>query len=297
MKKVYILSLFFIFLSDTSTCTTYGDPHYQTFDNKMYNFQGSCKYLLTSDCRRKNFSVRVRNERRSSRLFSWTKHVAIHIGKTVIALYQNLQVRVNRTKVYLPFYHLPRFHITKTNFMISVVTDIGLQVSWDGDSYTEIQVPNRFRGALCGLCGNFNGKANDDLKLRNGKMASSIAEFGNNWTVGKRRNCNRVPAPPILSGALQCNSFTKLLRARRKCSALKSPSFALCYSKVKPNEYYRSCVTDMCQCKNGNRCACASLMAYVRACKRQGVLLSWRTNTACSYLDHGLLLYHPFFSM
>lgn len=247
--------------------------------------------MLTSDCRHGNFSVRVRNEKRSSRLFSWTKHVAVHIGKTVITLHRNLEVRVNRSKVNLPFYYLPRFHVTKSNFMVSVITDVGLQISWDGDSYTEIQVPNRFKGLLCGLCGNFNGKASDDLTLRNGKRAASIAEFGSGWSVGKRRNCNRAPAPPILSGSSQCNSVTKLMRARRKCSALKSPSFSRCYSKVKPNQYFRACVTDMCQCKSGNRCACASLMAYVRACKRHGVHLRWGSNTACSYLDYGMLLY------
>ena len=275
----------------TGTCTTYGDPHYQTFDNRMYNFQGSCKYLLTSDCRHGNFNVRVRNERRSSRLFSWTKHVAIHIGKTVITLYRNLEVRVNRTRTSLPFYDLPRLQITKSNFMLSVITDIGLQITWDGDSYTEVQVPIRFRGRLCGLCGNFNGKAKDDLKLRNGREAASIPEFGADWSVGKRQICNRAPAPPILSGASRCNSFSKRLRARRKCAALKSPVFSACYSKVKPNQYFKSCVTDMCECKSGNRCACASLMAYVRACRRQGVNLRWRRKTACSYLDYGLFLF------
>jgi hypothetical protein len=57
-------------------CTVFGDPHYKTFDGRIFNFQGSCKYLLAQDCEKKansSFSIRITNDARDSMAFSWTR--------------------------------------------------------------------------------------------------------------------------------------------------------------------------------------------------------------------------------
>jgi BMP-binding endothelial regulator protein len=58
----------------------FGDPHYRTYDGRVFNFQGACKYLLTSDCKNNSFSVRVTNDARSSQSFSWTKTVTLTVS-------------------------------------------------------------------------------------------------------------------------------------------------------------------------------------------------------------------------
>ena len=55
----------------------FGDPHYKTFDGKVFNFQGSCKYLLTKDCSVKEanssnaFSIRITNDARDTVAYRW----------------------------------------------------------------------------------------------------------------------------------------------------------------------------------------------------------------------------------
>ena len=118
---------FFAFL-ETGVCTSYGDPHYQTFDGQMFNFHGTCRYQLTSDCANNEFTVRMRNERRYSNVYAWSKALTIHLGDSVIVLHKDLQVKVNKSDVDLPYYHLPHFQIVKGSFMVSLISKIGVQV-------------------------------------------------------------------------------------------------------------------------------------------------------------------------
>lgn len=59
------------------------------------------------------------------------------------------------------------------------------QVLWDGQSQVEVSVPGSYRGQICGLCGNFNGFAQDDLQGPAGLLLPTEAAFGNSWQVGE----------------------------------------------------------------------------------------------------------------
>ena len=58
-----------------------------------------------------------------------------------------------------------------------------LQFLWNGDSQAELTVPGTYKRKMCGLCGNFNGYPQDDLRMKSGQITNSAAIFGNTWKV------------------------------------------------------------------------------------------------------------------
>lgn len=258
----------------TGVCTSYGDPHYRTFDGQMFNFHGTCRYQLTSD--NANFTIRMRNDRRYTKVYAWSKALAIHLVDSSIVLHKDLQVKVNKSDVKLPYYHLPYFQITKGSFTITLVSNMGVQVQWDGKGFIEIRVPKSLMGKVDGLCGNFNGNSKDDFNLKNGRRATSAQEFGESWSLGRRNHgCKKAPSEPVKSTMSQCR-LRRLISGRKRCSVIKK-QFANCHGKVKPDAYYSSCVSAVCQC-TGRRCECDAVLAYKNKCKSEGITVNWGRN-------------------
>ena len=108
-------------------CTVFGDPHYKTFDGRIFNFQGSCKYLLTRDCSSSNstFSIRITNDARDTMAFSWLRTVTVRLGKTKVSLLQRMRVKVDGKKVTLPFIKLGVLSVMKDGYRVILRTNEG----------------------------------------------------------------------------------------------------------------------------------------------------------------------------
>lgn len=197
------------------------------------------------------------------------------------------------------------------------------QVQWDGRSHVELSVPGTYRGRTCGLCGNFNGFAQDDLRGPGGDLLPSHAALGNSWQVGgvypivgvAHRGCTwgtgavRVPLPqpsvlccPQVAAPGQdggCGPARDVepcqeagYRARReantRCGALKASPFTRCHRLVPPEGFFAACVYDACACRaDAGACLCDALEAYAAACRRAGLVLHWRSPTLCGQLGTG----------
>lgn len=266
-------------------CTVFGDPHYRTFDGKFYSFQGTCKYQLVADCENHSFSIRVTNDGRSTRSSAWTKTIAIKIAKMKINLGQKMRVKVNGTKINIP-YRLPnKLEVNRTADGVLVTTHIGIKVLWDGISFLEVSAPTSYRNRLCGLCGNFNHQSKDDFTTRRGKLLQDPNQFGKSWMVGAKKICARTRQEHS-NTARKCRSR----KDHRSCNRLRSEVFYPCHKKVNTAMYYKSCLTDMCECPRG-RCYCDSFTAYAHECQRLGVHLPhWRGPMRCpnAWISAGL---------
>ncbi len=109
-------------------CTVFGDPHYRTFDGRIFNFQGSCKYLLSSDCSgsgNSTFSIRITNDARDSMAFSWLRTITVRLAGLKISLLQKMKVKVDGKRVKLPYIKLGALSVMKEGYKVHLRTNLG----------------------------------------------------------------------------------------------------------------------------------------------------------------------------
>ena len=88
---------------------------------------------------------------------------------------------------------------------------LSAQMLWDGQSRVEVSVPGSYQGQMCGLCGNFNGFAQDDLQGPEGLLLPTEAAFGNSWQVSGTRA--RDAEGSGVGGRLETAQWSLSLRA------------------------------------------------------------------------------------
>ncbi|CAH0554381.1 unnamed protein product [Brassicogethes aeneus] len=257
-------------------CMVFGDPHYKTFDGKLYDFKGNGKYQLTADCRDKSFYIKVANTINKSLSSSKTKRVTVKYSDIRVNLQQKTRVKVNGTLIKIPYHREGKLRITKSRDNIEVTLENGVKLMWNGRSFLEVSVPASYKNKLCGLCGNFNGNVQDDFIAKNGRLMrdNETNIFGSTWCVGNKRDCAKKVKPG--RSCLKHN-------VPKKCNLLgNSQIFEKCDSKLSPSFYYNACKVDGFNCIDENW-YCESFIAYARECERLGALIpkNWKNFVSC----------------
>ncbi|KAM4703004.1 IgGFc-binding protein [Rhinophrynus dorsalis] len=271
------------------TCSASGDPHYITFDGVRYDFQGTCIYQFAGLCKKTeglvDFQVNVQNENRGSKVVAYTTSVQVKVCDfdIVISKLYKGKILLNGVLTNLPFIvDQGKLSVYKQGFNAILQTSFGLRVTFNWDSYIAVTVPSTYAGAVCGLCGNFDGNKNNEFTMKNNQVASKPTVFGNSWKVQNVPGCFEEDKGDC-SNLAQQELFH--LNNKESCGILldKSGPFRDCHSKIDPQGYFKDCVYDSCFYSGRQDILCKIIASYAAACQRADVTVyPWRSAKFCS---------------
>nr|XP_044605916.1 LOW QUALITY PROTEIN: mucin-6 [Equus asinus] len=259
------------------TCVIHGSSHYITFDGKYYNFDGNCSYVAVQDYCGQNsslgsFSIITENVPCGTTGVTCSKAIKIFIGRTELKLEDKHRVVIQRDVG-----HHVAYTTREVGQYLVVEASIGIIVIWDKRTTIFIKLAPSYKGTVCGLCGNFDQRSNNDFTTRDLMVVESELDFGNSW--------KEAPTCPDVSATPEPCTLKPHRRswAKKQCSIIKSPVFSACHSKVDPTPFYEACVYDSCSCDSGGdcECFCSAVAAYAQECTKEGACVFWRTPDLC----------------
>ncbi|XP_077137729.1 mucin-5AC-like [Ranitomeya variabilis] len=259
------------------TCSVYGDGHFISFDNRQFTFSGSCEYILAQDSCGENrgqssFRVITENVPCGTTGTTCSKNIKFFIGGEELRLdNEKIDVVKRDEENTIPY------HVIHRGMYLIIKSENGVILMWDTKSTIYMKLASHFQGKVCGLCGNYDGNANNDFTTRSQSVVENLMEFGNSWKTSPT-----CPNMDVVKDPCSINPYRKPW-ALRQCNIITSDVFRSCHAQVDPSTYYESCISDSCACDTGGdcECFCTTVALYAQACSENGICINWRTPTIC----------------
>ncbi|XP_068082174.1 hemocytin [Anabrus simplex] len=260
----------------SGVCTAWGDTHFKTFDARIYDFHGSCDYVLSKGASESgSFVITIQNAPCSSLGVSCSKSVTLK----VISEGVEQSVTFTRDKTLPLQKNMERIILREAGlFVFAEATDLGVVVQWDRGTRVYVMIDPRWRNKVKGLCGNYNNDMLDDFQTPSGGISEvSAVAFGDSWRLQ-----GYCPESIEITDACAAHPNRKLW-AMKKCGVMKSAIFQPCHSEVPLDPYIDRCIFDTCACDMGGdcECLCTAVAAYAQECNLHGVPIKWRSQDLC----------------
>ncbi|XP_034018458.1 mucin-5AC-like [Thalassophryne amazonica] len=260
-----------------ATCSVYGAGHYVTFDQKRFTFDGSCEYVLTQDyCgsvqTNSSFRVITENVPCGTTGTSCSKNIKIFLGSAELILTEgSYQLLSSGNEETVPFRY------RTVGIYLVIEANNGLILMWDRKTSLFIKLSPKYKGRVCGLCGNYDNTANNDFTTRCHAVVVNPLVFGNSW-----KDSPSCPDVENITNPCRANPYRQSW-SQKQCSIIQSEIFSACHSTVDPAPYYDACVFDSCACDTGGdcECFCTAVAAYAESCNQAGICIQWRTPKIC----------------
>ncbi|XP_064595145.1 IgGFc-binding protein-like isoform X3 [Liolophura sinensis] len=304
-------------------CKISGDPHFETCDGLAYDFQGRCKYTAAKPCGAgasalPNFQVDVKNQRWRRSTTSRVQYVDVKVCNYVVRLHQGNRILLGSVEKRAPLFlecddgqntvNVELIYQRRRQAVL-LTTNFGLSVQWDGHWDVRVKVPDMYEGKMCGLCGNYDGKPENDPKIKDGGLDKGeivkrphdddeddeeekdrspvFNKFGESWRVGDPADdqCESDDtAEPVCTKK-------RFKAAKRICKVLsdKRGEFSMCVEalgKRAARAAARDCAFDYCMTPDDivQETLCSDFEEYVAACEdelQKSLDFDWRKNHGC----------------
>ncbi|XP_028910294.1 von Willebrand factor isoform X3 [Ornithorhynchus anatinus] len=256
-------------------CSLFGRDHLKTFDENVYSFSGDCSYMLAGDCRDHTFSLLGTFER------GRRTGISVYLGEFFdIHLFANGSVIQGGTSVSMPYASRGLHLENEAGYYKVSSTVYGFEVRMDTGGDLQLFLAGRHLNATCGLCGNANRFAEDDLQTQEGTLTDNPYDFANSWALRSgEQHCHRISPP-----SATCNTSSEEYKALLdQCQLLKQSSvFTRCHLLVNPEPFQALCQQDACHCTLGEHCPCSAFLEYARSCAQEGEPLEgWVAHSKC----------------
>ncbi|KAL8199308.1 UNVERIFIED_CONTAM: hypothetical protein K2H54_039881 [Gekko kuhli] len=219
-----------------------------------------------------SFSIITENVPCGTTGVTCSKSIKVFLGRTELKLEDKQKVVITRD-----LGNHVKYWTRTIGLYLVVEASNGVMLIWDKKTTMFVKLTPNYKGKVCGLCGNFDDKANNDFTTRSQVQANNALDFGNSWKRDSK-------CPDVDADIEPCDQ--KLHRkswAEKECSLIKSEVFAVCHPKVDPNPFYEACVHDACACDSGGdcECFCTAVAAYAQECIKTEACVFWRTPDIC----------------
>ncbi|XP_074837440.1 IgGFc-binding protein-like [Carettochelys insculpta] len=273
------------------TCRGSPTSQYYSFDGLTVAVQDTCTYTIAKYCGHdptlEPFIIEESSTNMGKQTSSNLGVTTIHVYDYNIAIYkgESGEVRLNGERVSLPVtLEAGKVKLSLSERRPLLQTGFGLHVRYNSDWAVIVTLASSYFGSTCGLCGNFNGNADDEAMFPNGTNASPGPAWVGSWRVedsepscgdschGKCPVCEESRRR-LYEGASHCGGISK---------APDGP-FRECHPRVRPDEFFRSCVQNLCLNEGNQSALCQELEAYADACRQHSVTVyDWRTPAGCA---------------
>lgn len=171
------------------TCTTWGDSHFETFDGKDFDFQGVCSYVLSKGMMAATgsgaggFAVTTQNVLCGSLGVTCSRSITVDVigGKYPETITLNSGDHFDEVAMRSK---LKKLSVYRAGiFTIIEVAGMDVQIKWDRGTRVYVKLGVQWKGRVQGLCGNFNGDSQDDMKTPSAGIETSPAIFGDSWKM------------------------------------------------------------------------------------------------------------------